>query len=447
VQIGLLRGIGAAVIAAFALVAAPASAAPPIVGGTGIDPAQAPPVPIVQRPAEAVAQDAAEYARQFGVPLAEAIRRLRAQEESVAATDRIRALYQGRLVGIAIEHVPEYRIVVLLTGPAPVPSETIRAGGMTVPIVYRTGAVATGAEIVAAIRAHAQEIRAQLPNAVGMGLDPRTGEFVLMVRRADADRHGVAEIERRLKEGLRLPARVRLLDRPDSNASTEGGARVEGRDAVTGRPGYCTTGFVVTDGARTGIVTAAHCPDTVTYFDPAGGKTELSFGGQWGWSFQDVQLHVTPDAQKPLFYADTKKTAARPLTGARKRDSTRAGDFVCHRGERTGYSCAEVELVDYAPPGDLCGGPCAPVWVTVAGPSCGSGDSGGPVFSGGTAFGIVKGASYDRKGRCNFYYYMSTDYLPDGWSLLTAGAEPTASARGARPRTSAGAKPVAAGRP
>ncbi|WP_199192681.1 chymotrypsin family serine protease [Allosphingosinicella deserti] len=387
---------------------------------------------ILQRPAEALAQDAAEYARQHQVALDEAIRRLLAQEESVAVTDEIRQTYAARLAGIAIEHAPEYRIVVLLTGADPVPDRVIRAGSMNVPILFRTGAAATAAEIVDAVRLHAGEIRAQLPSAVGMGLDQRTGEFVLMVRRADADRFGVPEIERRLKDGLGLPARVRVLDRADQNSAVEGGARVEGLDAVTGNRGYCTTGFVVTDGARTGIVTAAHCPDTVTYFDPAGGKTVLPFGGQWGWSFQDVQLHVSDLAQKPLFYSDTKKTAARPLTGARKRTSTRAGDFVCHRGERSGYSCADVELVDYAPPGDLCGGPCAPVWVTVAGPSCGSGDSGGPVFTGGTAFGIVKGASYDRRGRCNFYYYMSTDYLPDGWSLLTDQPQEGAPAQTAR---------------
>jgi hypothetical protein len=78
-----------------------------------------------------------------------------------------------------------------------------------------------------------------------------------------------------------------------------------------------------------------------------------------------------------------------------------------------------VELTDYAPPGDLCGGPCAPAWVTVSGPSCKGGDSGGPVFLGSTAFGILKGASYAGSGRCDFYYYMSTDFLPDGWALLT----------------------------
>jgi hypothetical protein len=67
------------------------------------------------------------------------------------------------------------------------------------------------------------------------------------------------------------------------------------------------------------------------------------------------------------------------------------------------------------------------VWVTVRGPSCRNGDSGGPVFTGTTALGIVKGGNYAGNGRCNFYYYMSTDYLPPGWSLLLdEGATDTA---------------------
>jgi hypothetical protein len=59
--------------------------------------------------------------------------------------------------------------------------------------------------------------------------------------------------------------------------------------------------------------------------------------------------------------------------------------------------------------------------VTVTGPACKNGDSGGPVFLGATAFGILKGGNYAADGRCNFYYYMSTDYLPPGWSLMLAG--------------------------
>jgi len=58
------------------------------------------------------------------------------------------------------------------------------------------------------------------------------------------------------------------------------------------------------------------------------------------------------------------------------------------------------------------------VWVAVSGPSCRAGDSGGPVFAGTIAFGIAKGANYARGGACSLYYYMSTDFLPTGWSLL-----------------------------
>jgi hypothetical protein len=48
-----------------------------------------------------------------------------------------------------------------------------------------------------------------------------------------------------------------------------------------------------------------------------------------------------------------------------------------------------------------------------------TGDSGGPVFSGTIAFGIAKGVNRSSAGRCNFYYYMSTDYLPPPWRLMT----------------------------
>ena len=49
----------------------------------------------------------------------------------------------------------------------------------------------------------------------------------------------------------------------------------------------------------------------------------------------------------------------------RSKPRTRAGDFVCHRGESSGYSCAEVKLLDFAPAEELCGGVCLLIWVTV----------------------------------------------------------------------------------
>jgi hypothetical protein len=375
-------------------------------------------LPRQQGPIEALTQDAQVYARQHQVTVAEAIRRLQAQQDSVAATDRIAVLFQDRLTGISIEHQPVYRIVVLLSGTEPVADEIVAAGGMAVPIVYRTGAAASRTRLLAAIQSRREAILSALPAPAGLGLDPRTGELVVRIKSSRVSRDDAAMLTTDLAELTGVPVRIDRLDRSDTDMAASGGARVEGVSAVTGGRAACTTGFAVTDSSRTGILTAAHCPYSLTYIDTAGARIPLEFAGAWGARYQDVQVQVSPDPLLPLFYADSAKTIARAVTSWRNRTSTRAGDVVCHRGERTGYSCAEVEMTDYAPPGDLCGGPCDPVWVTVAGPSCKAGDSGGPVFSGTVAFGILKGGSYRRDGACDFYYYMSTDYLPTGWSLL-----------------------------
>jgi hypothetical protein len=366
--------------------------------------------------AEALADDAAQYAAQFRVPADESLRRLKAQQESVTATDAIARQFAPRLAGISIEHLPEYRVLVLLTGTESVPDRTV-AG---VPIVFRTGARATRAQAIAAMRKHLIDLRSELPGARGAGYDQRTGEVVLLVTAADAQRFGAGAIRARAEQISGVPVRVQINDLIEQNMSVDGGGRIEGISSVTGRRNRCTSGFVVTDGTQTAIATAAHCPDELTYYDLDGGTVTLPFAGQWGLAYQDVQINLAPEATA-LFYADRGADSLRQVTTWRNRDSTRAGDFVCHFGESSGYSCAEVELTDYAPPGELCGGPCEPTWVTVRGPSCIPGDSGGPVFSGEVAFGIAKGINRTPSGQCNFYYYMSTDYLPPPWRLMTAG--------------------------
>ncbi|HET7282329.1 MAG TPA: hypothetical protein VFI67_08410, partial [Sphingomicrobium sp.] len=74
----------------------------------------------VQTQVEALTDDADQYAAQFGVTTDEALGRLKAQQESVAGTDAIAREFADRLAGISIEHSPEFRIVVLLTGKEPV---------------------------------------------------------------------------------------------------------------------------------------------------------------------------------------------------------------------------------------------------------------------------------------------------------------------------------------
>jgi streptogrisin C len=366
----------------------------------------------VETQTEALTEDAVQYAARFGVAPEEALRQLRAQQASVAATDRIRSEFAARLAGISIEHKPEYRIVVLLTGNEAV-LDRLYSG---VPIVFKTGAKATRDQAIAAMRAHLIDLRSELPGERGVGYDQHTGEVVLLVRNADVQNFGLEAIRARAEQLSGVPVRVMINDLLEQNMSVAGGGYVSG-DA-DGRRERCTSGFIVTDGSRTGVATAAHCPDELVYRDQDGSDVPLAFAGQWGLAYQDVQINLTPGAAQPLFYANRGAGSLRRLVTWRNQESTRAGDFVCHYGESSGYSCAEIDLTDYAPPGSLCGGPCEPTWVTVKGAVCIPGDSGGPVFSGEVAFGIAKGINRSAAGGCNFFYYMSTDYLPPPWRLM-----------------------------
>lgn len=366
---------------------------------------------------QAIGEDAGQYAEQFGVTSAEAVRRLKAQQQSVSATDAIASEFAGRLAGISIEHRPEYRIVVLLTGSEPVVERT--ASG--VPIIFRTGAKATHAEAVSAMRRHLIDFRAELPGARGAGYDQRTGEVVLLIPPAEAAQLGADAIKARAEQISGVPVRVEVNPLAETDMSVDGGGLVEGTSSITKRRSRCTSGFVVTNGEVNAITTAAHCPDQLTYIEPDGTLSPtLPMIGSWGLGYRDVQINGSANSAEPLFYADRGGGSLREVETWRNVASTRAGDFVCHYGESSGYSCATVELTDYGPPGDLCGGPCSPTWVTVKGPSCIPGDSGGPVFSGNVAFGIAKGINRNDAGQCDFYYYMSTDYLPAPWRLLTA---------------------------
>jgi len=370
----------------------------------------------VQTQTEALSEDAAQYAGAFGVTADEALRRLKGQAASVAATDAIAREFSDRLAGISIEHAPAYRIVVLLTGDRPVTNRS--ADG--IPIVFRTGARATRVQAVEAMRKHLIDLRSDLPNARGAGYDQSTGDVVLLVTRADSDRYGVSAIRARAEQVSGVPVRIAINELNESNMSVDGGGRVEGLNLETKLRNLCTTAFVVTNGETNAITTAAHCPDNLSYVDRDGTTVTLPMIGSWGAAYRDVQLNGSPNSPEPLFYSNRGAGTLRRLVSWRNVASTRAGDFVCHYGESSGYSCATVELTDYAPPGDLCGGPCSPTWVTVKGPNCLAGDSGGPVFSGEVAFGIAKGVNRASSGQCLFYYYMSTDYLPPPWRLLVA---------------------------
>lgn len=374
--------------------------------------------PPVQSPRDALVEDAGMYAARYGVPVADAIQRLRILQDSVAETGRLQDSYRARLAGFYVEHRPTLRFVMLLTGDERPADTAILVDGLAVPVVFRTGAPATREAVLAAIATHQADLRAALPHPPGLAADPRTGRLLVLQRDEDADDEAPDALAGRLAAIAGVPVELATPGGLSADLTWEGGTRLIGARTPEGRRGICSAGFVVTDGTRTGLTTAAHCPDDLSLVGHDGERTPLTMVGAWGAGTQDVQIHVGTAAMPPLFAADAAGAVLRPLVTWHPHGGTRVGDVVCHRGEHSGYSCAEVALVDFAPPGDLCAGPCPATWVAVHGPDCGHGDSGGPVFSGTVAFGLVKGASSDAAGACQLYFYMSTDYLPPGWTLL-----------------------------
>lgn len=366
---------------------------------------------------DALLADGREYAKRFDTPLMQAVMELELQEASVALTDKLAETWRDRLAGILIDHKPKWRIIVVLTGDTPVRSQQVSVAGVPVTVDFRTGAAATRDRLLAAIDAYGDPLRAAVKHPLGMGVDARHGVLTITLRAEDLDGDSEAATARRLAAIAHVPVRVLTWPESDKDLAIEGGGRVIGAEPGDKRKYLCTTGFAVTDGTRTGITTAAHCPDALSYVDQDRHDQPLTLIGAWGARYQDVQIHATLGPLAPLIRADNSDRP-RPITSWRNRTSTRVGDFVCHRGERTGYSCSVVQYVDYAPPGNLCAGVCPALWVAVQGPKCKSGDSGGPIFLGTIAFGTTKAASYTADGTCRLYYYMSTDYLPTGWRLL-----------------------------
>jgi streptogrisin C len=382
------------------------------------------PVP-AQSADDAVASEAQAYARSAGISQGEAVRRLRIQRDMGPLIERLRNAHQDRLAGVVVDHAPTYRLRVRLTGDAPVAARKEALGGSELPVAFETGAKATLESLRTSLRANQVAVARLYPTLAGIGIDESTSEIVVTVfakeaAAEEAARGKFAEVQK----VLGAPARIEFTTMYPEMHDVRGGSRL-----VSSANYLCTSAFVVknTSTGVTGVTTAGHCDNSQTYYNPNGTSIPLTLvsGSEFYDSDQDVQVHTSAYVERPEFYWDDAKTTPRVLSGRRLRSSTAYNDNVCHRGETTGYSCGYVQRTDYAPYNPttpLCGGSCAAVYIRVTGTSleCAGGDSGGPWFASTVAFGIHKGgaSSGTGPGQCTEAFYMTTDTISPGWSLL-----------------------------
>lgn len=308
--------------------------------------------------ADGVQQDAAAYASAYRVTLQEGGRRLQLQEAIDALNARLAQEQGATFAGLTIEHTPEFHAVARFTRDG---EETIRP--------YLTPALAQVVRVEAA-RFTLQQLERRLEGAyhrVRAAGIPAAGEVDVRANRAEVHvLHGRAAAARAVL-GAQEAAVVEVDHLPQEEISMYGGLAIS----------TCTTGFTVrTSSGTRGVSTAGHCGNTQSLSGYA-----LTFRGEAYSGSYDIQWH---NASGHTFPNTIKVgSSTRSITGTRTRANQTVGSQVCKQGKTTGYTCGTISTTSYCASG-------ACTWVRVAGNGTNlseGGDSGGPWFSGNTAYG------------------------------------------------------------
>ena len=267
----------------------------------------------------------------------------------------------------------------------------------------------------------------------GHGYNVRTGEYRIMITAQGAEAARLAAKKAELETLLGGPVALEIEATPTTLDHTRGGVALNIASTSTGHD--CTSGFVGyegTDRTKLGVLTAGHCRNSYYFknpYDSSNYLVSVPANREAFNSGMDMQWMTAAHVAEGLFYAD-HSSSVRTVTGYRSRENTSDtgifgtadGSFVCHYGKTTGQSCGEVydkwAAPDYSGSGCSTGTTyvaCDDEFVevrnkVVAGETqlaCYGGDSGGPWFAYGVAFGIHSGGSKtgSAPGQCTKAFY------------------------------------------
>lgn len=312
---------------------------------------------------EALEQDAQSYAADQGVSIREAMRRMQLQQEIGELNARLEAGEPATFAGLYIEHSPRYRVVARFTRDGDRTLQRYVAGGPLAGVAQAEPAGVSLAQLQSRLEAaHRAMQRAGVAADGGLDLRANRAEIYVRPARAAAARAVLASAPGQAEVVL-----AEHLAVPEHTDDLHGGLHLS----------TCTSGFTVknSSGSR-GITTSAHCGNTQSHDGKALNFRSERIGGSY-----DIQWHNRSGATfSPTFWSGS---AHRSVTGTRSRSNQSVGDYVCKYGKTTGYTCGYIETKSYCYDG-------ACTWIRVGRDGYNlseGGDSGGPWFNSGTAFG------------------------------------------------------------
>lgn len=327
-------------------------------------------------PARATADSAAvRLAADTGISTAEAEQRLVAERAAAAlGTSLIDRLGDTRTGGAYLE---DGRLVVAVTDART--ADEVRTAGATPRSVTRSTADLTSAS----------EALDRAPDVVGAswGIDPTSNQVVLSVPAAAS---GTAVDALVAEAGRRGPAvRVeRVAGGVTPTNDIAGGDPIRNESNLAS---YCSAGFNVTYQGVPYVLTAGHCL--------AGANRWINWhGGFLGTNhvysfptYDDGLIRIT----EPIMQIRGVYTWNGQFQSINSAGESYVGQWVCKSGSTTGLTCGTVQLTDVTvqyPQG-------AVIDLNEFNGCVEGGDSGGSVYSGDVAQGLVSGA-WMSNGRC-----------------------------------------------
>ena len=364
----------------------------------------------------AIELDAEQYAIDYGVTTQEAVRRLERIPELKPVLQGIADAEKGRVAGRSIVHEPEFGGWIYLVGEHEATTATMELLSRNKDVFLELGATHTLAELDAAMseRSNFESIPDSMRARIAYReIDIRSNSLVIAINGDVApvplnETSATGPLGSAPIESLPLPqAAAALEDILESNTGLPFTVTIDAAaqpDSIHGgehndsNSYECTSAFAVLDGSTRGMLTAGHCGDITTH---RRSRTTAHTGSSYTATHQDTvwgddgdsSWYTTSQWESDDFYAST--TTTRDAAGYEVR-SNMNGDYVCHFGISSGYSCGTVVKTNHDPSYPACGWwlGCDNRWVKVEGPtlkSC-SGDSGGPWFLVFTAYGVHSGS-------------------------------------------------------
>ncbi len=343
--------------------------------------------------------DAQIYAKQYGVTVDEALRRFELQKIAGTLDAELSSNEAKTFGGLWIEHVPEFRVVVLFTSNG----ESTAKPYLNKDLINITNVRTVNVSLANLQSAQAEVLSSFRSSGIPVDSEINIYENRVKVKVAESDRF---RFDNALQNGeLRIPRDVDINVVPELAKPV---ADIYGGLSLSDS----TIGFAVRAGTTKGISASGHASNSQYY-----GGYSLPFQQERLETHYDVQWHTAPNftvVNKIQWWSDGD---TRNITGTVGRGTQAVGDYVVKYGKTTHYTGGHILSKDvslaYIPN-------CQPTFIHVdddAGysPLAAGGDSGSPWFLGYDAWGITCAASGGDA------YYMAVNYMSGiGVSVMTS---------------------------